>query len=57
MAVYEYICCRCGRIYEIIVSDPDTFLECECGGYLVKGLCLSNFNFRDKGWYKPSRED
>ena len=49
--IYEYECCKCGKIIEIITNDYDKeFIVCDCG-YVAKRIMSKNtFKLRGVGW-------
>jgi putative FmdB family regulatory protein len=53
MPTYEYVCKRCGHLFEIVQSmKDDTLTECpECGGELRKVFAAPAISFRGSGFY------
>ena len=53
MPTYEYVCKRCGHLFEIVQSmKDDTLTECpECGGELRKVFAPPAISFRGSGFY------
>lgn len=54
MPVYEYLCKKCEKNFEIQqkMADPPKKKCPECSGQLVKQLSLSGFQLKGSGWYK-----
>lgn len=57
MPVYDYECCRCGNITEVITIMADTDLKpCPvCAGDMVRIISISGVNCanQDASWLKP----
>jgi putative FmdB family regulatory protein len=53
MPTYEYVCKRCGHLFEIIQSmRDDPLTECpECGGELRKVFAPPAISFKGSGFY------
>ncbi len=53
MPTYEYVCKRCGHLFEIVQSmKDDTLTECpECGGELRKVFAPPAISFKGSGFY------
>lgn len=55
MPIYEYKCCKCGTVSEVIQKFSDAPLtDCEeCGnhGTLEKLMSLGSFHLKGSGWY------
>ncbi|MFN8005767.1 MAG: FmdB family zinc ribbon protein [Terriglobia bacterium] len=53
MPIYEYVCAKCGRQFEIIQKFSDSPLKTcsECKGKLSKLISQSSFQLKGGGWY------
>jgi putative FmdB family regulatory protein len=53
MPTYEYVCKRCGHLFEIVQSMKDeTLTECpQCGGELRKVFTPPSIAFKGSGFY------
>jgi len=53
MPIYEYICKKCGREFEVIQKFSDGPLKTcsECKGRLSKIISQSSFHLKGSGWY------
>src|SRR6266566_7274491 len=53
MPTYEYVCKRCGHLFEIVQSMRDeTLTECpQCGGELRKVFTPPSIAFKGSGFY------
>jgi putative FmdB family regulatory protein len=53
MPTYEYVCKRCGHLFEIVQSmKDDPLTECpECGGELRKVFAPPAISFKGSGFY------
>ncbi|MBF0472695.1 MAG: zinc ribbon domain-containing protein [Nitrospirae bacterium] len=53
MPIYEYKCCGCGKIHEIIQKFSDApITECpSCKGMLKKMISNTSFVLKGSGWY------
>ena len=53
MPVYEYECCKCGKVVEAWQSLSDApMTECpDCAGALKKLISMSSFRLKGGGWY------
>jgi putative FmdB family regulatory protein len=54
MPIYEYICHKCGKEFEVLQKFSDKPLKkCEeCGGAVEKKISSSSFHLKGSGWYK-----
>lgn len=53
MPIYEYVCSKCGRQFEVIQKFSDNPLKTcsECKGKLNKIISQSSFQLKGAGWY------
>ena len=53
MPIYEYVCNKCGRQFEVIQKFSDDPLKTcsECKGKLSKMISQSSFQLKGAGWY------
>ena len=53
MPIYEYGCCKCGKITEIMQKFSDQPLKrCpSCGGKVSKIISNCSFQLKGSGWY------
>lgn len=53
MPVYEYECCKCGKVVEAWQSLSDApMTECpDCSGSMKKLISRSSFRLKGGGWY------
>lgn len=53
MPVYEYECCKCGKVVEAWQSLSDEpMTDCpDCAGSLKKLISMSSFRLKGGGWY------
>lgn len=53
MPVYEYECCKCGKVVEVWQSLSDEpMTDCpDCAGSLKKLISMSSFRLKGGGWY------
>ena len=53
MPIYEYVCKKCGRQFEVIQKFSDNPLTTcsECKGKLNKIISQSSFQLKGAGWY------
>ena len=53
MPIYEYVCNKCGRQFEVIQKFSDNPLKTcsECKGKLNKIISQSSFQLKGAGWY------
>ena len=53
MPIYEYVCKKCGRQFEVIQKFSDGPLRTcsECKGRLSKMISQSSFHLKGAGWY------
>jgi putative FmdB family regulatory protein len=53
MPIYEYVCKKCGRQFEVIQKFSDDPLKTcsECKGKLSKMISQSSFQLKGAGWY------
>ncbi|OGP14863.1 MAG: hypothetical protein A2052_08555 [Deltaproteobacteria bacterium GWA2_54_12] len=56
MPIYEYICHKCGKEFEVLQKFSDKPLsKCEdCGGKVEKKISSSSFHLKGSGWYKDN---
>ncbi|MGO9231761.1 MAG: FmdB family zinc ribbon protein [Bryobacteraceae bacterium] len=53
MPLYEYLCHRCGKNFEVLqkFADEPLVLHPECGGPVERLVSASAFKFKGSGWY------
>jgi putative FmdB family regulatory protein len=53
MPLYEYVCHRCGKTFEVIqkFADEPLALHQECGGAEERLLSAPALQFKGSGWY------
>jgi len=53
MPLYEYLCHRCGKNFEVLQKFADDPLTAhpECGGEVERLISTSAFKFKGSGWY------
>jgi putative FmdB family regulatory protein len=53
MPIYEYECCACGQVHEILQKiSEDPLKTCpECGGKVNKLMSMNTFHLKGSGWY------
>ena len=53
MPIYEYVCSKCARQFEVIQKFSDNPLKTcsECKGKLNKIISQSSFQLKGAGWY------
>jgi putative FmdB family regulatory protein len=53
MPLYEYLCHRCGKNFEVIqkFADEPLTLHPECGGEVERLVSVSALKFKGSGWY------
>jgi len=53
MPLYEYLCHRCGKSFEVIQKFADEALTVhpECGGEVERLLSAPALQFKGSGWY------
>src|ERR1700730_12595108 len=53
MPLYEYKCCSCGNVFEVIqkFSDQPLTIHESCGGPLERLISTSALQFKGSGWY------
>ncbi|MBW1988766.1 MAG: zinc ribbon domain-containing protein [Deltaproteobacteria bacterium] len=53
MPIYEYECCECGKIEEVLQKfSDDPLTTCKhCKGALRKLVSHSSFHLKGSGWY------
>jgi putative FmdB family regulatory protein len=53
MPIYEYVCSKCNRQFEVIQKFSDNPLKTctECKGKLNKIISQSSFQLKGAGWY------
>ena len=54
MTIYEYICTKCGKEFEVIqkFSDKPVSKCIHCNGSVEKKISSSSFHLKGSGWYK-----
>jgi len=53
MPIYEYECCACGEVHEVLQKISDKPIrECpDCGGKVNKLMSMNSFHLKGSGWY------
>lgn len=53
MPIYEYVCEKCPRIFEVLQKFSDAPIKsCEvCGTLVAKKMSLTQFSLKGTGWY------
>ena len=53
MPLYEYICSKCGAVFEVIqkVKEPPLKKCIKCGGAVTKTISAPAIQFKGSGWY------
>jgi putative FmdB family regulatory protein len=53
MPLYEYLCHRCGKHFDVLqkFADEPLALHPECGGEVERLVSTSAFKFKGSGWY------
>lgn len=53
MPLYEYLCHRCGKNFEVLqkFADKALTLHPECGGEVERLVSVSALKFKGSGWY------
>ena len=53
MPIYEYQCCQCGQVFEMLQSfGAEPLKKCiHCQGKVQKLLSAPSLQFKGKGWY------
>lgn len=54
MPIYEYICQKCGKEFEVLqkFSDEPVKKCIHCSGKVEKKISSSAFHLKGSGWYK-----
>ncbi len=53
MPIYEYLCDKCGKKFEVLqrFSDEPLLTHEDCGGKVEKLISTSALQFKGSGWY------
>lgn len=53
MPIYEYLCLKCGHVFEYFHKTKEIQVKCEkCDSEVKKIISKNNFHLRGTGWYK-----
>lgn len=56
MPIYDYLCCDCGTIKEVVHSikeDPEVLCK-ECDEQMVRSISRVGVQFKGKGWARDN---
>jgi putative FmdB family regulatory protein len=54
MPIYEYVCEKCGKKYNVIfkIDEDQKTIPCDCGHKEKKIISVSSFVLKGTGWAK-----